>query len=410
MGNKKELIKVLNKYIALYIIITQFLYVLKCAESSVIILCLYGMWLISAIMIDGKYLKILISKTYLLIIFLGIIFLKIMKSKHYSSGFYGTLEIPIAYINMYIYYSMFIFFKLINENLNLKKYISLSVVITSVFSIYYAIKDPIAIRYARSNLYYGVGDFELVYASILIIGIVIIHLLHKNYIFNKKASLVFIVITSTFIIKSNFMTAIIMLLLVIVISIFVQKKKLKFMLYSFIGTIALVFIFRETVAQVLYYISENRVFDNIINEKITAIANFLNGGGELNTLGVRMELIDTSLTTFKENFLFGMDFKYYGAKSIGGHATWFDLLATVGIVGLSILGTFLYKTFKDVYFKCTNQINQECLILCVIIFIILGFLNVNMMGAIFAIIFLMIPDDENEKIKAREKNDCDNFI
>ena len=393
--------KKLNKIhylITITLIAIQTFYPLKAIIPSIIIIPIYFIWLIISCISDRSYLFKLISKTYILIYFILWITIRVILSNNIDFSYFGMINVIISFVNLFIYYSIYIFIS--NIDLSQKRKLILSIliflIVTNILSIYYVTKDENAIRYAKSNLYFGVGDFELVYSVVLLIPILIFcsYKYFKNIkIGIRRILIIEIIVSIILILKANYMTAIVMTVYMIPCVIYLGKnnKILKFFMFQIFILLGVFIIKNLIIEACLYIINNTSIFSEIINTKIMAIANFLSGGGAVDTIDNRMELSNISFNTFINNPLIGVDFSQYGRTVIGSHATWVDSLARFGIIGVSIIIVFLYKIFKNIVSNCKNKLDRNCIIISIFGFLILGFINNNMMSGVFVVIFIVAP-------------------
>ena len=336
------------------------------------------------------------NKTFLLLVGFNIfIFLRIIFSGNYSFNYFAPINIGIRFFLLLEGYSIYLFLKRY-QNINRKriKYlmsiIKISLIIDILISFYYInFLSPTLIRNASRYKLLGLGDFELMYAlSFCLVAFWAV----------KEKKKMFFMITFIFfgliILKSNIVTSCVIYILAILLCIvFNFEKKQKFILLN-IGILFLLFfqIIKKILVEILKELSQSDFFYFAMKKKIIAVSNLLQGDfSNIDTLNLRYKLILRSLNTFKENLLLGVNYKEVRAGVIGGHAGWFDLLAQFGIFGCFIIKILLYKIYKEQLDGVRSIKRKNAIKIGWLLFIILGFLNPHLMGAVIYSMFILIP-------------------
>lgn len=316
-----------------------------------------------------------------------------------NTDYYSTLQTVIARYQMLIYPILFVYVKKLN-NIDKKRIFNLAIsciVGTILVSLYYIIRiDPQAIRNTqRAVALFGVGDFMLMYAIAIAIGPILFLIIEK-----KKQRQKCIGISISFLLMliclglCNLVTSVV----VACCSIFVmyvvsRRKKLMCIYISFIVGISI--LMKSIFANFLYYIVEKQVFYWSTNNKIMAIANILSGDmTHIDTLSRRFMLANWSLVSFKNNPIFGINWKNHTYGKIGCHMQWADDLGRYGIIGNIFIIINYFMLAKYTINNTDKCFVKNSLVTVWIMFFILGFLNPCLSATNLMMMFVVIPSIE----------------
>lgn len=310
-------------------------------------------------------------------------------------GYFSPMQAVIARYQFVVYPTMFTY--IINLDERKKKrlfYLSIiSIVITVIVSLYYIFRvDPQAIRNTQGVSYFGVGDFQLMYAMALFSGPYLAFIRRKRERKDKTwfhiASFSLMILC---IVLSNLVTSVVILALSIALSYFFSlKKSIPKIILAIVACV--VVAMRSFWARLLRNIASRDIFYWSTNNKILAIANLISGEHSgLDTLTSRTMLTKISWNSFLSHPLFGIDFKDHRSGVIGCHAQWVDDLARYGIIG-NIIIIISYIRIVKYTLRCSNSFEmRSSMIIAWVTFFVLGFLNPCLSGTILMAIFIVIP-------------------
>lgn len=325
-----------------------------------------------------------------IIIFIVVLIRCIMADK-IDISYYSPMQAAIARYQFMVF--PFIYCYILKLDKNKKKILfnlSITCILITVFiSFYYMLLvDPQAVRNTQGVSYFGVGDFQLMYAIAVFMGPLLIFIINspkkKFYIFN-------FICYSACLLLCNLVTTWVIAAVSISLSMFIMcKSKKKYTIA--ISLLLLLLATKNLVVKFCIDIANSGIFYWSTSNKIMAIANVLSGNfTNIDTLSRRSMLINQSLTSFKENPLFGLDFREHVAGNVGCHSQWADDLARYGIIG----NFFIFLNyFYVVYYTLINSKHKfvkDALKVAWITSLVLGFLNPCLSGTILMIIFVVIP-------------------
>lgn len=383
----------------LFIIAIRFCYPLNALLGDkggyIVYYGLYVLFFLTVIFCVKGYIINFIKDLWILFIILAVIITRSILANRWSFGFWEPMSMVISLINMIIAYSIYLYVRLRPLNIQKKivKLALISLFISMLLSIYYIVfVDMLAVRNAV-GIYFGVGDFNLVY-SVIFVSIICVSVIKYRRRSNKKLSLCIVglyIIALLLTVKAGFMTALLLFIIASLVTYFKPKNNLLFVIGSIVGILILIFT-KEYIGELFILLSKNNLFSWVINNKIQAIGNLLLGyNSNLDTISRRSMLISFSMKSFRLYPLFGLDYKDYGSYTIGGHAQWFDDLGRFGFVGFLIWVYFYLFTYKKVIRETKDQISKLAVKSSWIIYIILGFWNPNTMSTVTMILFAIVP-------------------
>lgn len=243
----------------------------------------------------------------------------------------------------------------------------------------------------RGDQYYIVYiAFNISYSLAMIIPacLEIIKKRNKSFSGNKKYVIVLgfiMVLFSIFLVRAQFMTAIILALLGFVFVVFYKNKRVFRFLIGVGFAFALFLLFLPSIIDLL---NNNRKYYDI-SYRLEEIQSLLSGNEQDATdIGARQNLSMLSLETFFRNPIFGVNHqltsdRHVIQQGVGNHAAWPDSLALYGIFAL-LLFYFLHDTLK----RQKNDMGSK---LTMVLFIVLGFLNPLLFFHQMFSAFLYIP-------------------
>lgn len=333
----------------------------------------------------------LFKTAWLLILLAVIIFIRSYTAGNMAFGFSDPLRMLLHLFNLLIAYSIFLYVK--EKTIAFKKLVVrtalVAVLASIVYSTYYVSNvNYLAVRVA-SAVDLGVSDFNMVYC-LMFIPIIVLGNLDKNKFLMTGVYL----LTVFFLFKASFMTAIVLFVVFTGVSLLVkQNKKTKLILgLGVVITSIFVFFFRGFIGNGVISLAETGYFNWVVNDKLVVVGNLIAGvSGDTETLGIRMEKINYTVSTFIKNPLFGIDYSNYNSNTIGGHAQWFDDLARFGIIGFFVWVFFLTQVFIAMKRSAKEDNDKNVIVVGWIIFVIIGFFNPNTMSTVTMMLMCVVP-------------------
>ena len=311
--------------------------------------------------------------------------------------YYSTFQAVIQRYQLMVFTIIYVYVVDLDRDKKKKVFMlsTFSIFVTCLFSLFYVFfVDPQAIRNTQRDYLWGVGDFVLMYAMAIFLGpflhLIVLKRKRHEKILNYVVLFVTMLIT---IIMCNLVTSVVVATISIVLTYCISRKqKALFIIFAAIG--ALLFSLRKVFGKLLYSLADEHIFYWSTNNKIIAIANILSGVADttnVDTITRRFMLAEFSMTSFRNNPIFGIDWKDSRYGTIGGHMQWADDLGRYGIIGALInIPYYIYLChYTSNYNKST--IVHDSMLSAWLVFFILGFLNPNLSGTILMILFVVIP-------------------
>lgn len=376
------------------LIILQFMNPIADFFPSYIQMGIFALWVLSML----KSREILNRCFYTSLISLAIFFITILRCLFAGAidlGYFSPMQAAIGRYQFFVYVMLFAYVNELEkkEKEQVFNIALLSIMVTVLVSLYYLrVIDPQAIRNTQGVSYFGVGDFQLMYAIAVFLGPYFIFIKEKIRRHDKfMMHVICFILMIVCIILCNLVTSVVISIASIAILYFISLEKKEEQLIW--GIVTIVFILMKSIwASLLKKIAETNIFYWTMNDKLNAIANILLGDmTNTDTLSLRVKLTNISLDSFKEHPFMGINFKNHQSGIVGGHAQWVDDLARFGILGNIIIWLNYFLVAKK-----TINISKTMKIKRImggvwIVFLVLGFLNPCLSGTILTIIFIVIP-------------------
>lgn len=280
----------------------------------------------------------------------------------------------------------------------LHKFIVGYLVIISGYSIIVLLRNPMISRImAGESAKYGnflTGGYNTVY-GLVFLSVAILGLIVNDKYRNHRNSLIFMLF-ATFIVLSQYVTALILLVLGSVL-IFCGRNRFwkTFFVMCFVIGITLLILFPDFIVSLLFSISKwfpEGTFQRYrIQQLGELIVNFRQGiVSSTTTEGsvVRVDLYKITFDTIKSNFLWGVG--NVSKKLTGGHATFLDVIAEYGVI---CGGVFIF-TRVCLFFQILKFVPEQykyCYRIIGFLFILLSIINTTNDMGISVIIYLEIP-------------------
>lgn len=351
--------------------------------------------LIICIVKNKKISRSIIQKPMLSFIIFLMTLLMCIYSDRLDLDYFSPMQSCIERYQIFINALLFTYIMTLSNKERLNIFIlSIACIVTTVIvSLYYILMiDPQAVRNTQGVSYYGVGDFQLMYAMAILSGP---YLMYIKDCYTKKQKFFYHILCFALmmicLLLCNLVTSVVVSVVSIVISRYYfcnNKITKKIFFYSLIALLSL----KNLIAYLLKLVAEKGIFYWSTNNKILAVSNLILGNNEnLDTLSARADLTMISLNTFRNNLLFGVDFKEHVSGIVGGHAQWVDDLARFGFIGnIAIIWNYLYFANYSISALKKEKLKKAVKSAWCVLFI-LGFLNPCMSGTILMIILVVIP-------------------
>lgn len=360
---------------------------------SAIQIVVFVLWAF-AISFEGDILNRGIRLSSLSILIMLVTFVRCVMADQLNMDYYSPFQVVIQRYQFVVYPMIFIYTNSLKqaEKYKVFKWALLCITGTVLVSLYYVLRiDPQAIRNTQGVNYFGVGDFQLMYAMSILFGPLLFLLLKKIHEHKRWVWLAIVVLLMAFcLVLCNLVTSVVIAMVSVTITyILTRRTKLLYVLFAIIIIACL--SLRRFFAGLLYALAAKNLFYWSTNNKIIAIANVLMGSTDnIDTLSRRSMLAGQSLQSFKENPIFGIDFKNHVAGKIGCHCQWADDLGRFGILG-NVFIVYNYVRIVKYTIKNSGEFVKKNMISAWICFFILGFLNPNLSGTILMAILVVIP-------------------
>lgn len=329
------------------------------------------------------------------IIIMVITLLRCIAAGQLDMGYYSSLQVVIQRYQFVIYPIIFLYVSQLANDGKRKifNWAITCISITVIVSLYYIIAvDPQAVRNTQGVNYFGVGDFQLMYAIAMLFGPLLFLIVDK--IKHKEKCLILLIelgLMGVCLILCNLVTSVVFAISSIGVTYcFTRKNKLMYVVIGIAG--ATLYMCKGVISVALKNLAAKNIFYWSTNNKILAIANVLIGdSSNVDTLSRRMMLSKQSLNFFKENILFGINFKDHVEGKIGCHAQWADDLGRYGLIGNLVIWINYFQIAKKTITYNPNSIVMQNMKSVWVCFFILGFLNPCLSGTILMAQFVIIP-------------------
>ncbi len=256
---------------------------------------------------------------------------------------------------------------------------------------------------------FGLPGYSILYACSLLSPVAFMYIFITKGDIYRKWTIIFAVILVTSIFMSQLATAAIgMVVGFILLCVLKSRSKFRWLMILMLGLVAIILVLTDAVSEVLLFLSNLVPEDVSWHEKLISMAQgFMTEDGSI--VQGRDELYMISFETFLESPLVGSVFTNT-AYSYGGHSTFLDMLATVGIFGTAPFVLFMVSCYRN----CIRQLKTREAVATVqtsyFIFLLFFFMK-NMISsyAIFIALFILVPilsqriDDYASKKYTEEK-------
>lgn len=249
---------------------------------------------------------------------------------------------------------------------------------------------------ARSVYYsMGIGGFNFVYSSVFLL-IMTVHTLIKQRTKISSSSALLLLLSAIFIaamiVRSSYAIALLMSILGCVL-VFTKNQRLFYGLLI-LSIVLLLMTPPESISKVFLGLAD--LFSNkpTLNEKLVDVAQTLNNGyGSQSQTMYRIELYATSLKTFFEQPLFGINGPLGdGNGVIGGHSGWFDMMAYFGLFTIIPMFLSIVFNFNKMLRLSKGNHSFAAVYIVQVLFLVYGIINpVLYIYQIGLIVFFIVP-------------------
>lgn len=380
------------------LIVLQYLNLVADCFPSYFQMIVFIFWLIVMFAQKEKILNRCAYLSWFSFVFFAFVLLRCVSANMLDLSYFSPMNAAIGRYQLFAYLTLFPYVITLNKKQK-KQIFDLTLAcmaITVIVSLYYILfVDPQAIRNTQGVDYFGVGDFLLMYGMAMLMGPLLALIIAKRKK-HEKPVLYFIVFCLMLLclILCNLVTSLVIAIISIAVTVFLTQGRRVWQLT--VGMLAIVVVALKSVwASMLRKIASSEIFYWTMNNKLIAIANVLQGDFEnVDTLSLRVELSMIGLNSFKQNALFGIDFRNHKSGVIGGHAQWTDDLARYGIIGNLFLVLYYIFAAKYTVRQCKSSFVKHLMISEWIVFLILGFLNPCLSGTVLMVMFVVVPSLE----------------
>lgn len=301
--------------------------------------------------------------------------------------------------------SLMLIFSMVFTNLEYKSYTGylLPLMIGVLFVNFFFIMRAVlvygnAVRSTRvteamglSSILFGLPAYAIVYGFAILSPLAFVFVtLTKGDIYRKYALIIAAVLTVSILVSQLGTATIGMIVAIPLIYALKQKRGIRIVLLLLLSLAAVLLIATDAIVDLLLLLEKAVPDDLAWNEKLLDMAEgFLDNEGGI--LQAREQLYLESWDTFKVAPLFGAIFEgkpYY----YGGHSTFLDMLATVGIFGTLPFLMFIFESYKHAVRQLKTREALVAVQAGYIIFLIFFFMkNTISSYAIFIAAFVVLP-------------------
>ena len=256
---------------------------------------------------------------------------------------------------------------------------------------------------------FGLPGYSILYACALLSPVAFMYIFITKGDIYRKWTIIFAAILTISIFMSQLATAAIgMVVGFVLLCVLKSRSRFRWLMILVLAFVAVILILSDAVSEVLMVLSRLVPEDVSWHEKLISMAQgFMTEDGSI--VQGRDELYMISFETFLESPLVGSVFTNT-AYSYGGHSTFLDMLATVGIFGTAPFVLFMVSCYRN----CIRQLKTREAVATVqtsyFIFLLFFFMK-NMISsyAIFIALFILVPilaqriDDYASKKYTEEK-------
>jgi hypothetical protein len=238
---------------------------------------------------------------------------------------------------------------------------------------------------------FGLPGYSILYACSLLSPIAFMYIFITKGDIYRKWAWIFAGILTVSIFMSQLATAAIgMVVGFILLCVLKSKSKFRWLMILVLAAVAIILVLSDAVSEILLFLSRLVPEDVSWHEKLISMAQgFMTEDGSV--VQGRDELYMISFETFLESPLVGAIFTNT-AYSYGGHSTFLDMLATVGILGTTPFILFMISCYKHAIRPLKTREAVSTVQTSYFIFLLFFFMK-NMISsyAIFIALFILVP-------------------
>ncbi len=274
-----------------------------------------------------------------------------------------------------------------------------SLTISSIVSIFFVLfVHREAIRFGRDLGITGTFTFDQMYGAVVLAPGLLMFCLKSVKLVRRRILLVLCALSVFACILLSALTTALLLALMGVALGFVMdaldiKNPKKLMFWGIVVFLLFVLLmFRQQIGELLFGLTKN--MSDYVKYRLQRVIDMVFSTNHANayTMDRRMELADYSLETFRKNPLFGCGIGEIRYGVIGYHQEWPDMLGVCGIVGTAVIIISLFIATRTIYRKCEQKIDRQSMVLGIVLFLALGFLNPCLVFPELFGIFVILPN------------------
>ncbi|QEL88546.1 hypothetical protein [Bacillus mycoides] len=349
---------------------------------------IFIVWFGFALLSSKKYTRLLFNHIWpLLILCIYITILSMCTSQPNLDIYLRGIQYLMVVYSIFLYYFR-------RSYLKTQKLLILYLIVETVYltcNTYLKVQDnPLLPRMlaAGNEVMPGVGSYGFFYGLVPVI--LLFTYLFLNFNKNKIFHLIALVFLFVILVKAAFTIAILFTIALSFLIIAIKFTKGNPYWITFIFILIAIFVFDGGLTWILYQLVSLNLPD-VVQHRLYEMLDLLSGTGLSagSDLGSRKELYSMSIDAFLNNIVTGTSFSSTVGYKIGGHSSWLDLLALLGLASM-LLVVFLFKSYR--YCKINLPKSFRAFVnIYWLYFICLGFINTLMFANIFTIWFLFIP-------------------
>lgn len=240
-----------------------------------------------------------------------------------------------------------------------------------------------------AKMFYGIGSFSYFYALVPVILLLVFLLLSGSKRKILIIALVFFAI-NLMLVASFTISIIFTSLFVLLMSLRMYSKNYKIILF-FLSPIFIIIIYSGVIPSFFDYLSKLDNISYVIAGRFSELADFFsNQTTSKSDLVMRFDLYSVSLNTFFNSILWGaFGFRAGEYDIIGGHSGWLDLLASYGLLSITIIIFFIREYMNSL--RIVGEKLQIYVKTYWAYFLLVGIINPIFSANIFVMWFIYIP-------------------
>ena len=275
-------------------------------------------------------------------------------------------------------------------------FIVISALITAIISLSYLSINESVVRLIATgsveNRGLGIGGYEFAYCLSFMFPCYFLHI-KKGKRIEKLVLIGFVIVAGYYCFKCGLATTLMIsaLSLVLYWALNIKEKKKKYFIVIIATFVFMVYVLGG-FSFFVNSISNIKVDNRFISEKLSDIVIFINGGVEEHgTISGRTNKYMLSWSGFLESPIVGWFFNTEPSNNLGAHSSILDYLAITGVFGVSLFALVMCISLKKILQTLKTNDCKNCYKSIFIIFILVSILKGTNYASIFMTIFLLSP-------------------